>query len=33
MTEPEAHRRLQKGAMDAGAKLEDYAAGILGSNA
>lgn len=32
MTEPEAHRRLQKGAMDAGAKLEDYAAGILGSN-
>lgn len=29
MTEPEAHRRLQKGAMDSGMKLTDYAAKIM----
>lgn len=32
MTEPEAHRRLQRGAMDSGMKLSDFAAKVLQAN-
>lgn len=32
MTEPEAHRHLQKGAMDRGLKLADFAAKLLETN-